>query len=115
MLLPLLLIAIGCFVLERLNPGLGSSPKCERAGPSRPGQPRSIGSHHARGPQLGNAAFELVPLFHLSPRLSDGTGGVIGYLVSTFVFYWWHRWRHEVDWLWRGFHQIHHSPPAGSK
>lgn len=20
------------------------------------------------------------------------------------------RWRHEVDWLWRGFHQIHHSP-----
>lgn len=26
------------------------------------------------------------------------------------VFYWWHRWRHESDVLWVGFHQIHHSP-----
>jgi len=37
-------------------------------------------------------------------------GGVIGYLVITFIYYWWHRARHEVDWLWRVFHQVHHSP-----
>jgi sterol desaturase/sphingolipid hydroxylase (fatty acid hydroxylase superfamily) len=37
-------------------------------------------------------------------------GGFIAYFIATFVFYWWHRWRHQVDLLWLGFHQIHHSP-----
>src|SRR5262249_59117185 len=32
------------------------------------------------------------------------------YLVITFIYYWWHRWRHEVDFLWRWLHQVHHSP-----
>ncbi|MFN2598570.1 MAG: sterol desaturase family protein [Pyrinomonadaceae bacterium] len=35
-------------------------------------------------------------------------GGVFGYFVITFVYYWWHRWRHENAWLWR-LHQMHHS------
>lgn len=35
-------------------------------------------------------------------------GGLVGYLVITFVYYWWHRWRHENVWLWR-LHQMHHS------
>ena len=34
----------------------------------------------------------------------------LGYLAITFVYYWWHRWRHEVDFLWRFVHQVHHSP-----
>ncbi len=34
----------------------------------------------------------------------------LGYVAITFVYYWWHRWRHEVRWLWRGLHQLHHSP-----
>lgn len=33
-----------------------------------------------------------------------------GYLLITFVYYWWHRARHEVPVLWRWFHQLHHSP-----
>jgi sterol desaturase/sphingolipid hydroxylase (fatty acid hydroxylase superfamily) len=37
-------------------------------------------------------------------------GAFVGYLVLTFVFYWWHVWRHRLDILWRWFHQIHHSP-----
>lgn len=37
-------------------------------------------------------------------------GSVLGYLALTFVFYWWHRWRHEVPFLWRSLHQVHHSP-----
>lgn len=37
-------------------------------------------------------------------------GGVLGYLAITFVFYWWHRWRHQFDFLWRTLHQVHHSP-----
>jgi sterol desaturase/sphingolipid hydroxylase (fatty acid hydroxylase superfamily) len=49
-------------------------------------------------------------------RLFDGTalgpvwGAVAGYVAITFVFYWWHRARHEVPWLWRHLHQVHHSP-----
>ena len=37
-------------------------------------------------------------------------GALIGYLVSSFIYYWWHRARHEVPVLWRWFHQVHHSP-----
>ncbi|MCI0351690.1 MAG: sterol desaturase family protein [Acidobacteriales bacterium] len=43
-------------------------------------------------------------------RLGVAGGALVGYLVITFVFYWWHRWRHEIDFLWRWFHQVHHSP-----
>ena len=48
-------------------------------------------------------------LFHLSEHVSPWVGGLIAYFIATFIFYWWHRWRHEVDALWRVFHQIHHS------
>lgn len=37
-------------------------------------------------------------------------GAIVGYLAITFVYYWWHRWRHEIPFLWCWFHQIHHSP-----
>jgi len=35
---------------------------------------------------------------------------LLGYFVLTFVYYWWHRARHEIPFLWRWFHQVHHSP-----
>jgi len=49
---------------------------------------------------------------HALWQLDIGTaaGAFVGYLVVTFVYYWWHRWRHEVPFLWRWFHQVHHSP-----
>lgn len=37
-------------------------------------------------------------------------GAFAGYLAITFVFYWWHRWRHEYQFLWNWLHQVHHSP-----
>lgn len=37
-------------------------------------------------------------------------GIALGYLVITFVYYWWHRARHEQPLLWRWLHQVHHSP-----
>jgi sterol desaturase/sphingolipid hydroxylase (fatty acid hydroxylase superfamily) len=37
-------------------------------------------------------------------------GAIVGYLAITFVYYWWHRWRHESTFLWRWLHQVHHSP-----
>ncbi|RCS57124.1 sterol desaturase family protein [Parvibium lacunae] len=49
-------------------------------------------------------------LFHVSHYLPTWGAGLFAYFIATFVFYWWHRWRHEYDCLWRGFHQIHHSP-----
>ena len=42
--------------------------------------------------------------------LGTALSALVGYLVLTFVYYWWHRARHEVPFLWRWFHQFHHSP-----
>ena len=39
---------------------------------------------------------------------NPATEGFIGWVVGTFVFYWWHRLRH-VNGFWQVFHQIHHS------
>lgn len=48
----------------------------------------------------------------LMPGHQWSTAGqvVSGYLLITFVYYWWHRARHEIPLLWRWFHQLHHSP-----
>lgn len=37
-------------------------------------------------------------------------GSLFGYLGVTLVWYLWHRARHEVPFLWRTLHQVHHSP-----
>lgn len=36
-------------------------------------------------------------------------GALAGYFAVTFVYYWWHRLRHENGFLWRWLHQLHHS------
>lgn len=98
-----------CFVLERLAPGW-PLPKV-RTWPLRVFVINLV--------QLGVVVLaglswerwlSSVSLFHLSPSLPDWAGALVAYFLATFVFYWWHRWRHEVQLLWRGFHQIHHSP-----
>ena len=49
-------------------------------------------------------------------RWMDGTvlgiagGTVAGTLVLSLLVYGWHRAAHNVDILWRGFHQLHHGP-----
>lgn len=48
-------------------------------------------------------------LFDLS-YLPDFLGAALAYLTITFVFYWWHRWRHDYQILWLLNHQFHHSP-----
>lgn len=37
-------------------------------------------------------------------------GTLVGYVVMEGVIYAWHRTAHNVGFLWRGFHQLHHSP-----
>ena len=59
----------------------------------------------------------LLPLDWLAEhRWIDGTGlgvaggAIVGYGVLSFFAYLWHRAAHGVGILWRGFHQLHHSP-----
>ncbi|RZM77064.1 hypothetical protein C3B51_16910 [Pseudoalteromonas rubra] len=39
--------------------------------------------------------------------------GMLGFLLTSFVAYWWHRSMHKFDLLWRVFHQLHHKQNYG--
>lgn len=54
--------------------------------------------------------FQRASLLHLSQSMGDGWAAVVAYLVSCFVYYGWHRVRHESMFFWRFCHQLHHSP-----
>ncbi len=54
-----------------------------------------------------------VSLFDSSDKFGDWGAALLTYFVSTFVYYWWHRLRHDSSWFWRLCHQLHHSPPRG--
>ncbi|WP_444998453.1 sterol desaturase family protein [Aliikangiella sp. IMCC44359] len=49
--------------------------------------------------------LQLFNLESVSPIL----GTVVGLLVLEFLIYVWHRSMHRFNWLWRSFHQMHHS------
>jgi sterol desaturase/sphingolipid hydroxylase (fatty acid hydroxylase superfamily) len=49
-------------------------------------------------------------LLHIAGLMPPVLQGLLGWFIGTFVFYWWHRARHDVNFLWRVCHQIHHSP-----
>ena len=49
-------------------------------------------------------------LFHLTNHMPKAVAALVSYGAITFIFYWWHRWRHDSYILWRLCHQIHHSP-----
>lgn len=103
-----LAVAVGMMVIERVIPG--------RRWPRVAGWwPRAL---LLNGVQVGSVFLAGYTWDHWMPGKSLwssaglGTvgGALVGYLVITFVYYWWHRWRHEIHWLWRWFHQVHHSP-----
>lgn len=50
-----------------------------------------------------------ISLWSFEPTLGQVGGAIAGYLVITFIYYWWHRARHDVPILWRILHQVHHS------
>lgn len=54
---------------------------------------------------IGNSVFAIG-----SKNYSTLTQGIIGYLINTWIFYWWHRLRHETEFFWLWCHQLHHSP-----
>ena len=49
-------------------------------------------------------------LFRLRDNLGEWGQALVAYFISTFVYYWWHRWRHTSRFWWRVCHQLHHSP-----
>jgi sterol desaturase/sphingolipid hydroxylase (fatty acid hydroxylase superfamily) len=51
------------------------------------------------------AHYQLVNLEALNPFVGAG----IGVLIYELFVYVWHRTMHRVHWIWRSFHQMHHS------
>jgi sterol desaturase/sphingolipid hydroxylase (fatty acid hydroxylase superfamily) len=104
-----ILVALGCFVLERLIPGWTLPPV--RTWPVRV---LLINFIQIGVVLLAGVTWERwlssASVFQLAAHVSPVGGGLVAYFIATFVFYWWHRWRHEAPLLWRIFHQIHHSP-----
>lgn len=109
MLPAILALAVGCFVLERAMPGW-PLPRV-RTWPLRV---LLVNLVQLAVVLIAGVTWERWlsswSVFHLATIVGPATGGMIAYFVATFVFYWWHRWRHESQFLWRAFHQIHHSP-----
>lgn len=54
------------------------------------------------------AVFGGVSLFDLS-GIGMVAGAIVGVLGYELAHYWYHRFAHEWDWLWRASHQMHHS------
>ncbi|MES2105301.1 MAG: sterol desaturase family protein [Pseudomonadota bacterium] len=109
MLTTIFVIFFLCFLLERVKPGW--KLPCVKTWPLR--------VLTINGVQLGivllagiswESWFAGHSVFKLSNHLPPVAGGCVAYFIATFIFYWWHRLRHENDFLWRVFHQIHHSP-----
>jgi len=53
--------------------------------------------------------FGTASLFHLRTWHAPLAEGFTAWFVGTFLFYWWHRLRHQNG-FWLLFHQLHHSP-----
>jgi sterol desaturase/sphingolipid hydroxylase (fatty acid hydroxylase superfamily) len=109
MLLKLIAIFATCFVIERIWPGW-KLPSVK----TWPWRVVAINLAQIGVVLLASVTWEKwlgsYSVFHLSEHMEPITGGIFAYFVATFIFYWWHRARHENDFLWRVFHQIHHSP-----
>ena len=109
MLALLFIIAVGLFIAERLWPAR-SLPKVENW------WARVI---FVNAIQVGiiilagytwDRWLQSFSLFHSREHIGWVAQGFLAYFVSTFVYYWWHRWRHESAFFWRLCHQLHHSP-----
>jgi sterol desaturase/sphingolipid hydroxylase (fatty acid hydroxylase superfamily) len=109
MLTTILTIFVFCFILEKMSPGW-KLPKVS----TWPVRVLLINGIQLGVVLIAGISWEVWlsswSLFSLSKYTNEVTGGLIAYFIATFVFYWWHRWRHENDFLWVAFHQIHHSP-----
>ncbi len=104
-------VALGLMVLERVRPNRPYSS--DAAWVLRVAMLGSVGIGLTL--LMGTVIDRLVGAPGLLQRDSALTAlpawlqGFVGYACVTFFVYWWHRWRHHSDLLWRMFHQMHHS------
>jgi sterol desaturase/sphingolipid hydroxylase (fatty acid hydroxylase superfamily) len=56
-----------------------------------------------------NATILRFALIQTGEFLPDVIVGLLSFFITSFIFYWWHRAIHYSDFLWRVFHQLHHS------
>jgi sterol desaturase/sphingolipid hydroxylase (fatty acid hydroxylase superfamily) len=104
----LIIIAAFFIVVERLVPGSEL--------PAVPGWWRRIALINAVQAGIVVLAgvawdrwFQEARLLHLSENFPAPIAALIAYVISTLVYYWWHRFRHESALFWRLCHQLHHS------
>ena len=106
--LAVLLAAVAMMIVETLRAG--------RKWPSVPGwwfRAFLLNGAQVGAVWLAGAGWNGWMLHHRAwnaDALGVNGGALVGYLALTFVYYWWHRWRHQSDFLWRWVHQMHHSP-----
>jgi sterol desaturase/sphingolipid hydroxylase (fatty acid hydroxylase superfamily) len=107
MLIMLMAVAAGCFVLERLFAGW-RLPRVK----TWPLRVIAVNLVQVGVVLLAGVTWEKYASAHslFRLRLPAFLGGALAYFIATFIFYWWHRFRHQSDFLWLHFHQIHHSP-----
>ncbi len=101
-------IAAGCIVAERLWPAMKLPRVNAWWGRVILINSIQLGITVLAG-QTWNRWLNHWSLLHLRDELSDWVSAIVIYVFSTFVYYWWHRYRHESQFLWRTLHQIHHS------
>jgi sterol desaturase/sphingolipid hydroxylase (fatty acid hydroxylase superfamily) len=56
-----------------------------------------------------NTWFHPLSLLDISQAIPAPAQGILAWFIGTFIFYWWHRARHDIGFLWQSLHQIHHS------
>jgi sterol desaturase/sphingolipid hydroxylase (fatty acid hydroxylase superfamily) len=105
-MIPIAVLAVSFFAWERLAPARplprvpGWAPRVVLANVSQ------FAAVLAVGPLCERAVAPLFPL----DGLPAPAAGLLVYLLSTLLWYAWHRARHGSRALWLGFHQLHHSP-----
>src|SRR4051794_1063459 len=101
-------IALGCILAERLWPAMKLPPVIPGGGRVLLINSIQLGITVLAG-ETWNRWLNHASLFDLKGRVPDVPSALIIYFFSTFVYYWWHRYRDESQFLWRALHQIHHS------
>ena len=109
MILIVLVIAGGFIVVERLWPA-NDLPRV------RAWYPRVLLVNAVQGGMVVLSGltwdrwFAHMSLVRLQEHMGVVPQALVAYLVSSFVYYWWHRWRHTSHFWWTVCHQLHHSP-----
>ena len=101
-------IAAGCILAERLWPAMELPRVTAWWGRVILINTIQLGITLLAG-QTWNRWLDHASIFCLRDHFGDLSSAAIIYFFSTFVYYWWHRYRHESQFLWRTLHQIHHS------